>query len=183
MSQSNLIRLIVKNYLETSKCFLVISKDGITTDQFEVAESKPLFVNSYFNIRQLGSQLPSITRTVSIAKNLDYYQNKICHEIPSIPDIEKIKSILQKLRIIIIALFLKLNKLMVDNKTNISLDFNKYLIDWNKHSEEVLMATSGIFIGYQQGKTEEKYLDTMKETLNYLDTSMSLIDDEISYLY
>jgi len=183
MSQSKLIRLIVKNYVETSKCFLIISKDGITTDLFAMSQSDPLFFNSSLDIRQLRSKIPSIARTVSIAKNLDYYQNKICHEIPSIPDIEQIKQILQKLRIIIIALFLKLNKLMIEIKTSISLECDKYLVDWNNNSEQVLAVTSSILIGYQQGKTEKKTLDTIKETLNYLDISMSLIDDEISYLY
>ncbi|HYY85545.1 MAG TPA: hypothetical protein VE594_00410 [Nitrososphaeraceae archaeon] len=183
MSQSKLIRLIVRNYVETSKCFPIISKDGITTDQFSIFQSDPLFENSALNVRQIRPQIPSIARSVSIAKNLDYYQNKICHEIPSIPDIEQIKSILQKLRIIIIALFLKLNKLMIKIETNISLEYDKYLVNWNKHSEQVLMTTSTILIGYQQGKTEKKTLDTLKETLDYLDISMSLIDDEMSYLY
>ena len=169
--------------METSKCFLIISKDGITTDLFSIAQTDPLFVNSNLNIRQLRSQIPAIARTVSIAKNLDYYQNKICHEIPSIPDVEQIKSILQKLRIVVIALFLKLNKLMLEYRTNISLEYDKYLVDWNKHSEQALMAASTIFVGYQQGKTEEKSLDTIKKTLEYLDISMSLIDDEMSYLY
>lgn len=183
MSQSKLIRLIVRNYVETSKCFPIISKDGITTDQFAIFQSDPLFVNCTLNIRRIRSQIPSISRSVSIAKNLDYYQNKICHEIPSIPDIEQIKSILQKLRIIIIALFLKLNKLMVEYKTNISLEYDKYLVVWNKHSEQVLMVTSTILIAYHQDKTEKKTLDTIRETLDYLDISMSLIDDEMSYLY
>jgi hypothetical protein len=183
MSQSKLIRLIVKNYVETSKCFLIISKDGITTDLFAMSQSDPLFFDSSLNIRQLRSKIPSIARTVSIAKNLDYYQNKICHEIPSIPDIEQIKPILQKLRIIIIALFLKLNNLMIEIKTKFSLDYDKNLVDWNDHSEHVLIISSSILIGYQQGKTEKKTLDTVKETLNYLEISMSIIDDEISYLY
>jgi len=183
MSQSKLIRLIVRNYVETSKCFPIISKDGITTDQFAIFQSDPLFVNSTLNVRQIRSQIPSIATSVSIAKNLDYYQNKICHEIPSIPDVDQIKSILQKLRIVVIALFLKLNKLMLEYRTNISLEYDKYLVDWNKHSEQALMATSTIFLGYQQGKTEIKTLDTIKETLEYLDISMSLIDDEMTYLY
>ena len=183
MSHSKLIRLIVQNYVETSKCFLIISKDGITTDQFAIALSDQLFVNTSLNIRQLRPRIPSIARTVSISKNLDYYQNKICHEIPSVPDTEQIKSILQKLRIIIIALFLKLNKLMAEKKIKISLEFDKYLVDWNKHSEQVLIITSNILIGCKQGKTEEKNLDIVKETLDYLDISMSLIDAEMSYLY
>jgi hypothetical protein len=148
-----------------------------------MSQSDPLFFDSSLNIRQLRSKIPSIARTVSIAKNLDYYQNKICHEIPSIPDIEQIKPILQKLRIIIIALFLKLNNLMIEIKTKFSLDYDKNLVDWNDHSEHVLIISSSILIGYQQGKTEKKTLDTIKETLNYLEISMSIIDDEISYLY
>jgi hypothetical protein len=183
MSQSKLIGLIVQNYIETSKCFHIISKDGITTYQFAIAHCDPLFVNSSISIRQLRLQVPSIARTVSIAKNLDYYQNKICHEIPSIPDIEQIKPILQKLRIIIIALFLKLNKLMVEKNMNIALECDNYLIKWNKYSEKVLMATSTIFIGYQQGRPEEKTLDTLEGTLDYLEISMSLIDEKMSYLY
>jgi hypothetical protein len=183
MSQSKLIRLILQHYIETSKCFLIISKDGITTDQFAIAPSDLLFVNSSISIRDVRLKIPSIITTVSVAKNLDYYQNKICNEIPSIPDIEHIKSILQKLRIIIIALFVKLNRLMIDKVMNASLEYNKYLVDWNKYSEKVLIATSTILIGYQQGKTEENIVDTIKETLDYLDISMSLIDEEMSNLY
>jgi hypothetical protein len=183
MSQSNLIRIIIQNYIESSNCFDIITKDGITTDQFAISRSDSLFVQVSLSIRQVHLQIPAILRSVSIAKNLDYYQNKICHEIPSIPDTEQIKPILQKLRITIITLFLKLNKLMVENKINISLEFDKYLVDWNKHSEQVLMITSTILIGYQQGKTDKKTLDSIKGTLDYLSISMSLLDDEISYLY
>jgi hypothetical protein len=183
MSQSNLIRRIMQNYVETSKCFNIIIKDGITTDQFATVKSDSLFVNCSFSIRQVRLEVPSISTTVSIAKNLDYYQNKICHDIPSIPDMEQIKSILQKLRIIIIALFVKLNRLMVEKDMKGSLDFDKNLVDWNKYSEKVLIATSTILVGYQQGRTDEKAFDTIKETLDFLEISISLIDEEMSNLY
>jgi hypothetical protein len=127
-------------------------------------------------------QIPAIFRSVSIAKNLDYYQNKICHEIPSIPDTEQVKPILQKLRVIIITLFLRLNKLMVETKSDNSI-YNNYFLDWNRHSEEALIITSTILVGYQKGRTETKILDTIKRTLDYLGISMSMIDDEISFLY
>jgi len=120
---------------------------------------------------------------VSIAKNLDYYQNKICHEIPSIPDTEQIKVILQKLRVIIITLLLKLNKLVTEKRTNYSLLHDDYFLEWNKYSEQVLISTSTIFVGYQQGRTETKILDTIKGTLDYIGISMSMIDKEMSYLY
>lgn len=183
MSQSNLIRIIIQNYIETSNCFDIVAEDGITTDKFAISRSDSLFVQVSLNIRQIQLQIPAILRSVSIAKNLDYYQNKICHEIPSIPDTEQIKLILQTLRVIIIALFLKLNKLMTEKKTNDSLLDNNHFLDWNKYSEEVLIATSTIFVGHQQGRTETKILDTIKGTLDYIGISMSMIDKEMSYLY
>lgn len=182
MSQSNIIRMIIQNYIETSKCFDIIAKDGITTDQFAISRSDSLFVQVSLSIRQVHLQIPTILRSVSIAKNLDYYQNKICHEIPSIPDTEQIKLILQTLRVIIIALFLKLNKLMT-KKTNYSLLDDNHFLEWNKYSEQVLIATSTILVSYQQRRTETKILDTIKETLDYIGISMSMIDKEISYLY
>lgn len=174
--------MIIQNYIETSKCFDIIAKDGITTDQFAISRSDSLFVQVSLSIRQVHLQIPTILRSVSIAKNLDYYQNKICHEIPSIPDTEQIKLILQTLRVIIIALFLKLNKL-ITNKTNYSLLDDNHFLEWNKYSEQVLIATSTIFVSYQQRRTETKILDTIKETLDYIGISMSMIDKEISYLY
>lgn len=183
MSQSNLIRIIIQNYIETSNCFDIISKDGITTDQFAISRSDSLFVQVSLSIRQVHLQIPAILRSVSISKNLNYYQNKICHEIPSIPDTAQIKLILQKLRVIIIALFLKLNKLMTEKKTNYSLLGDNHFLEWNKYSEQILISTSTIFVGYQQGRTETKILDTIKGTLDYLGISMSMIDNEMSYLY
>lgn len=174
--------MIIQNYIETSKCFDIIAKDGITTDQFAISRSDSLFVQVSLSIRQVHLQIPAILRSVSIAKNLDYYQNKICHEIPSIPDTERIKLILQTLRVIIIALFLKLNKLMT-KKTNYSLLDDNHFLEWNKYSEQVLIATSTILVSYQQRRTETKILDTIKETLDYIGISMSMIDKEISYLY
>jgi pyruvate formate-lyase activating enzyme-like uncharacterized protein len=134
-------------------------------------------------MRQVHLQIPAILRSVSISKNLDYYQNKICHEIPSIPDKAQIKLILQKLRVIIIALFLKLNKLMTEKKTNYSSLDDNHFLEWNKYSDQILISTSTIFVGYQQGRTETKILDTIKGTLDYLGVSMSMIDNEMSYLY
>ena len=60
---------------------------------------------------------------------------------------------------------------------------NNHFLDWNKYSEQVLIATSTIFVGHQQGRTEIKILDTIKGTLDFIGISMSMIDKEMSYLY
>ena len=180
---SHLIHTIVQNYVENSNCFGIVAKDGISTDQFAIYRSDLLFVKASLNVRQTQLQIPAILGSISTARNLDYYQNKICHEIPSIPDSDQIKVILQKLRVLIIALFLRLNKLMVEIKSKCSNSYNKYFLEWNKHSKEVLIITSTILVGYQQGKAESKTLDTANRTLEYLGISMSMIDNEISNMY
>ena len=180
---SKIIHAVVHRYIENSNCFDIIAKDGITTDVFEINKSDGLFVRASVNVRQLQSQIPAILQSVSIAKNLDFYQNKICHEISSISDTERIKVTLQKLRVIIIALFLKLNKLLIEIKTQVSSGYTYSLEEWNKNSEETLIITSSILILYQQGKAETQNLDTLKRILEYIGTSPSAIDDQISYLY
>ena len=179
----NLIHAIVQNYIENSKCFSIVARDGITTDQFAIQKEDVLFVKSSMSVRYIKSSIPAILGSISVAKNLDYYQCKICHEIPSIPDTQVVKQKLQKLRVIIIALFLKLNKLMAEIESENSDKYNKYFLEWNKYSEEILVATSGILIDYQQGRTEIKNIDTLKDTMKYLQISMSVLDEEISHLY
>ena len=180
---SKIIHAVVHRYIENSNCFDIIAKDGITTDMFEINKSDGLFVRASVNVRQLQSQIPAILQSVSIAKNLDYYQNKICHEISSISDTKRIKVTLQKLRVIIIALFLKLNKLLIEIKTNTLSELSHDIEEWNKNSEETLIITSSILVNYEQRKTNIQNLDTLERILEYLDTSNAAIDDQISYLY
>lgn len=179
----NLIHAIVQNYIEKSKCFSIVARDGITTDQFAIQREDILFVKASMSVRCVKLSIPAILGSISVAKNLDYYQYKICHEIPSIPDTERVKQKLQKLRVIIIALFLKLNKLMAETESENSDKYNKFFLEWNKYSEEILITTSTILIGYQQGRTETKNFDTLEDTMKYLQISMSVLDDEISHLY
>jgi len=180
---SKIINAIVHAYIENTICFDIISKDGITTDMFEINKTNGLFVKCSINVRQIKSQIPAMFRSVSIAKNLDYYQNKICRDISSISDNEKIKLTLQKLRVIIIALFLKLNKLLIEIKTHTLSEHSHDIEEWNKNSEETLIITSFIMVNYQQRKTNIQKLDTLKRILEYLDTSNTAIDEQISYLY
>lgn len=180
---SKIIHAVVHRYIENSNCFNIIAKDGITTDMFEINKSDGLFVKASINVREIQSQIPALLQSMSIAKNLDYYQNKICHQVSSISDTERIKFTLQKLRVIIIALFLRLNKLLIEIKTQASSGHTNNIEEWNKNSEDTLIVTSSILVLYQQGKAETQNLDTLKRILEYLDTSTSAIDDQISNLY
>lgn len=180
---SKIIHAVVHRYIENSNCFNIIVKDGITTDMFEINKSDGLFVKASINVREIQSQIPALLQSMSITKNLDYYQNKICHQVSSISDTERIKFTLQKLRVIIIALFLRLNKLLIEIKTQASSGHTNNIEEWNKNSEDTLIVTSSILVLYQQGKAETQNLDTLKRILEYLGTSTSAIDDQISNLY
>ena len=180
---SKFLRTIVHNYIENSNCSNIIAKDGITTDQFAIKRSDSLFVEISINMRQVQQHIPAITRSVSIAKNLDYYQKKICCEIPSISDTAKIKLILQKLRVIIIAMLMRLNKLVLDIVSELMPIHDHHFQEWNKYSEEVLILASAVLVDHQQGKSQNKNLDTIKEILGYLGVSISEIDYEISCIY
>ena len=71
MSQLNLLRMIIQNYIETSKCFDIIAKDGITTDHFAISRSDSLFVQVSMSVQRVRLQIPTILRYVSIEKNID----------------------------------------------------------------------------------------------------------------
>ena len=72
---------------------------------------------------------------------------------------------------------------MAETELENSDKYNIYFLEWNKYSEEILITTSAILIGYQQGRTETENIDTLKDTMKYLQISMSVLDDEISHLY
>jgi hypothetical protein len=79
---SHLIRTIAQNYVENSNCFGIVAKDGISTDQFAIYRSDLLFVKASLNVRQTQLQIPAILGSISTARNLDYYQNKIVMKYP-----------------------------------------------------------------------------------------------------
>jgi hypothetical protein len=68
-------------------------------------------------------------------------------------------------------------------KKNYSMLDDKHFLEWNKYSEQALIATSAIFVGHQQGRIETKMLDTIKGTLDFIGISLSMIYEEMSYLY
>jgi hypothetical protein len=72
---------------------------------------------------------------------------------------------------------------MAEIESENSDKYNKYFLEWNKYSEETLITTSAVLIGYQRGRTETKIIDTLKGTMEYLQISTSVLDEEIWHLY
>jgi len=121
-----LSQIIVNKYIINDiKCRKLLSRDGITTQDFVFDKIEGLFDGISMNIKVHRSRFSSIGSTSSIAKNLDEYQYIICSEIRSLPDNNLFKKELQKYRIIIMASFAKLISILY------SLDSDTDLKDWN----------------------------------------------------
>jgi hypothetical protein len=134
---ASLSQIIVNKYIINDiKCHKVLSKDGVTTQDFVIDKIEGLFEGISVDVKLQRSRFPSIGSTSSIAKNLDEYQYIICSEVRSLPDSNSFKKELQKYRIIIMASFAKLISILY------SLDSDTDLIEWNRFAQAVLTQVS-----------------------------------------
>ena len=134
---ANLSQIIANKYIINDiKCHKLLSKDGITTQDFVIDKIEGLFEGISVNIKVQRSRFSSIGSTSSIAKNLDEYQYIICSEIRSWPDSNLFKKELQKYRIIIMASFAKLIPILS------SLGSDTDLKEWNQFAQVLLTQVS-----------------------------------------
>ncbi len=174
---SDLVYAIVKEYLENSNCFAIISSDGITTNEFIITRSDGLFFPAALSIKDKKTY-ESLGKTFSIAKNLDHYQNKICQLVPSLPDSYKMKLKLQIIRVIILAALIKLVKII----RTLTSDYT--LQEWNKYADSVLVNASEILISFrQQAPIDDIANETLVDALSYLGINGSHLEKQILNLY
>ena len=174
---SNLAQKIIKKYIETSYCFSAISSDGITSREFMVGKSDGLFRCCVLNTLE-KKKYPSLGKTFSIAKNLDYYQCKICHLVPGLEDESSMKSIFQVTRVIIISALIKLVNILHD------LISESSIVEWNLHSEMILIAASECVQSDVQSKTKFQITEKILEsTLSYLEIDYPYLERAICNLY
>lgn len=172
------IRLINK-YVENLDCFFAILSDGITSDNFMITKSDGLFLPTTLNV-QFKNRYPSLGKTFSIAKNLDYYQNKICQLVPSFPDLSSMKINLQKYRVIVIALLLRLVEIIHTRLSEPSLQ------EWNIHADSVLISTSETVINSnsnQSASSVKNITEISASTFLYLRLDNKNLEKNISSLY
>lgn len=174
---SDLAQKIIKKYIETSYCFSAISSDGITSSEFEVEKSDGLFRNCVLSTLE-KKKYPSLGKTFSIAKNLDYYQCKICNLVPGLEDESSMKSILQVMRVIIISALIKLVNILNDLISESSIG------EWNLHSEMILIAASEYVQSDIQFRTKFQIAEKILEsTFSYLEIDYPYLEREICNLY
>jgi hypothetical protein len=129
-------KIVNKYIINDMKCHKLLSKDGVTTQDFVTNKIEGLFEGISVDIKLQRSRFPSICSTSSIAKNLDEYQYIICSEVRSLPDSNSFKKELQKYRIIIMASFAKLIPILS------SLDSDTDLNEWNRFAQTLLTQVS-----------------------------------------
>jgi hypothetical protein len=135
---SSLVQQIIYKYITSGiKCTKVLAEDGITSKELVISQLDGLSREISVNINLLRGKYPNITRTASIAKNLDEYQFLVCREISSIPDFDPLKIQLQKYRVGVIAAFAKLVAILED-ADNLSAELEK----WNSFANSLLVETS-----------------------------------------
>ena len=168
---------LVSRYVENSNCFVAILSDGITSNDFVITKSDGLFLPTSLNA-QNKKRYPSLGKTFSIAKNLDYYQNKICQLVPFFSDSSNTKIDLQKVRVIVIAMLLKLVEII---HTHIS---ESRLQEWNLHADSVLISVSEIVLHSNHDNSSDKVITEIRaSTLLYLEINNTNLEKQISNLY
>jgi hypothetical protein len=172
------IRLINK-YVENLDCFFAILSDGIASDNFMITKSDGLFLPTTLNV-QFKNRYPSLGKTFSIAKNLDFYQNKICQLVPSFPDLSSMKINLQKYRVIVIALLLRLVEIIHTRLSEPSLQ------EWNIHADSVLISTSETVINSNSNQSAsgvKNITEISASTFLYLGLDNKNLEKNISSFY
>jgi len=194
---SSLVQRIIYKYITSGiKCTKVLAEDGITTKELVISQLDGLSREMSVNINLLRGKYPNITRTASIAKNLDEYQFLVCREISSIPDFDPLKIQLQKYRVGVIAAFAKLVAILED-ADNLSAELEK----WNSFANSLLVETSETLLKarnkmkkkeghnndsnssdqFQAGYSQQNL--RIKEALNFFGVPENDIDEELIRVY
>ena len=196
MLSSLVQRIIYKNITSGIKCTKVLAEDGITSKELVISQLDGLSREMSVNINLLRGKYPNITRTASIAKNLDEYQFLVCREISSIPDFDPLKIQLQKYRVGVIAAFAKLVAILED-ADNLSAELEK----WNSFANSLLVETSETLLKarnkmkkkeghnndsnssdqFQAGYSQQNL--RIKEALNFFGVPENDIDEELIRVY
>ena len=179
MTNSLLDLIIQRLFHYSSKCRRIISSDGITTQNFSIDNFEGIFEGITIDAELSRRNLLSLGNTMSIAKNLDDYQYKICLEIPSIPDSDPLKLQLQKFRIAIIASFAIL---VMGIKSS---DVEDELQKWNSFATFLLKKTSEFVTNLRTNKgTIENYDDShLSEALAFFKVPRGDMEKALANLY
>jgi hypothetical protein len=168
------LNTIVSRLLLGSNCNKLLAGDGITSSHLNIEGMHGIFDPVSIDVRQVRKDISAIGETSSTAKNLDEYQFLICSFVPSLPDSNLSKLLLQKYRIAIIASFAKLSTILKEIRPDT-------LAQWNKHAKLLLEETSDAYV---KSKSNSKLQLTIhKEVFAFFGVPEDTIDAALKAIY
>lgn len=137
---TSILNAIVSRHLAGSSCIRILSGDGVTTSDLSIKGLQGIFeATSVPDMRTARKNMPTIGRTASIAKNLDEFQFRICSLVPSLPDYDPHKMMLQKYRVGVIAAFARLATILKEPKS-------ESLVQWNIYARSLMEGASDVYL-------------------------------------
>jgi hypothetical protein len=137
---ASILSAIVSRHLAGSGCIRVLSGDGVTTSDLSIKGIPGIFgAASVPDMRTARKSMPAIGQTASIAKNLDEFQFRICSLVPSLPDNDPRKMMLQKYRVGAIAAFARLAAILNEPES-------ESLARWNTYARPLMEGASDAYL-------------------------------------
>ncbi|MGD1838613.1 MAG: hypothetical protein ACPKPY_11235 [Nitrososphaeraceae archaeon] len=175
----------IEDYLfSNSDCTKFCLNDGITSSDLHFYNNPGLWKENKINVKSLKNKHDEriMGKMLSILKNLDYYQSTLCKIIKDLSDRNSFKTLFQKIRYIILGLFLKLLNLL-NNKTS-----NENFSLWNQFSNKILITTSEIVPKYNQCEKFEDHnfnykLNKDLTIFSFIGLKESFIDEKLKKNY
>ncbi|MEO9321720.1 MAG: hypothetical protein ABI361_13720 [Nitrososphaera sp.] len=129
-----LVQNIISRRLASGGCSRLLLGDGITTQDFSVARIPGLIEGMSVGAKEIKRELPAMGAAISVAKNLDEYDYRICLQVQSMAD-SPAKLELQKHRIAAVASFSKLVELVITRD-------QEALVKWSSLAGRLLESAS-----------------------------------------
>ncbi|HEX2014976.1 MAG TPA: hypothetical protein VLA68_07090 [Nitrososphaera sp.] len=165
---------IVSSVLADPSCRKLLTDDGITTSNISIQSMQGIIKAISIDARSTRKNTPALGETASIAKNLDEYQYLICSLIPSLPDYNPSKLLLQKYRVATVAAFAMLTALLKEIRS-------EDLAKWNTHARSLLEETSEAYV---KAKSNVKLQVTShKEAFEFFGVPEDGIDEALRTSY
>jgi len=137
---ASIIGAIVSRHLAGSGCIRILSGDGVTTSDLSIKGMPGIIeATSVPDVRTARKSMPAIGQTASIAKNLDEFQFRICSLVPSLPDHDPNKMMLQKCRVAAIAAFARLAAILKEPG-------QESLAQWNTYAGPIMEGASDAYL-------------------------------------
>lgn len=126
------------------------------------------------DMRAARKSMPAIGQAASIAKNLDEYQFRMCSLVPSLPDNDQRKMMLQKYRVAAIAAFARLAAILKNPE-------QESLAQWNAYARPIMEGASDAYL--KATSNSNLQVATRKDAFEFFGVPEERIDEALAAFY